>query len=114
LHDITATPNTEQLNAREQLTKLVLASNFLTNSKFSSGNVSNADTDFFLADKKMNQSQTLLNGVITQMNYNEMKTHKINNKKSQIWRIIVERNVKSSSKVDRHVADLCKKHKIQI
>ena len=112
---MTASLNQEQLNAREQLTRLVLASNFLTNSKFSSGsNVLNADTDFFLADKKMNQSQTLLNGVITQMSYNEMKTHKINIKKSQIWRIIVEANVRSSNKVDRHVASVCKKHKLRI
>ena len=113
MHDPSLTPNAEQTAAREQLTRLVLASNFL-NSKHNSNNMVNADTDFFLADKKMNQSQTLLNGVVSQMHYNDMKTQKIKLKRQQIWRIIVEGNVKSASKVDKHIANICKQYKIKI
>lgn len=109
--DPTATLNAEQTNAREQLTKLVLSSNF-QNSKLNNG--FNVDTNFFLADKKMNQSQTLLNGVISQMNYNDIKTQKIKLKKPQIWRIIAEGNVNSYKKVDKHIANVCKEHKFKI
>ncbi len=120
LNDPNIIPNLDQINARETLIKLIITSNFLSFKLFN--NISNSSDylnlntspDSFFTDKKLSQSQTLLSGVITQMNYNDMKKQKIQIKNSQIWQIIIENNVKNSYKVDKHIAYVCKKYKLKI
>ena len=75
----------------------------------------NADTDFFLADKKMNQSQSLVNSVVSQMHYNDMKTQKIKHKKAQIWQSLISTSCrKEPNQNDKHIASLLKHHKFRI
>ena len=113
LHDPSEKPTNEQQNAREQLTKLMLSSNFM--SKLNSSAMLNADTDFFLADKKMNQSQSLVSSVVSQMHYNDMKTQKIKHKKAQIWQFLVDSSErKETNKFEKHIADVLKHHKFKI
>lgn len=75
----------------------------------------NADTDFFLADKKMNQSQSLVSSVVSQMHYNDMKTQKIRHKKEQIWRCLVDSSERmETNKYEKHIASVLKHHKFKI
>ena len=114
LHDPTYVPSIEQTNARDTLSRLVLASNFQMLKAAGTNSGTAPEADIFLAEKKMTESQTLLHGVITQMNYNDMKKQKIRMRNKQIWRILIECNAKSSSRLDKHIANVCKKYKIKI
>lgn len=113
MHDASEKPTNEQQNAREQLTKLVLSSNFMA--KLNSSAMLNADTDFFLADKKMNQSQSLVSSVVSQMHYNDMKTQKIKHKQEQIWQCLVDSSERmETNKFEKHIAGVLRHHKFKI
>jgi hypothetical protein len=58
------------------------------------------------------QTKILLNNLLTQTNYNDLKKQKLREMRKQLLNEIVNACVSSSTNKEKHVEDLCKKHKI--
>jgi hypothetical protein len=58
------------------------------------------------------QSRALLNNMISQMSYNDLKKQKIKQTKNLIWSQFMDNCIQSLNDPQTHINNLCKQHKI--
>lgn len=95
----------EQQVARETVSKAVFNFNQTqaTSKRLSNGNSNSSNEQ---------QSKSLLNNMISQMSYNDLKKQKIKETKNSIWSQFMGNCKESMNDPQAHVINLCKKHKI--
>ncbi len=99
-------PTPEQAVARECISKAVFTFNQTqaTGKRQTSSNTTNNGSE--------HQSKSLLNNMISQMSYNDLKKQKIKQTRNEIWTQFMENCVHSMHDPQTHIMNLCKQHKI--
>jgi leucine-rich repeat-containing protein 49 len=103
--------STQSLKTTSQITGNTLDEATNTNTKSHAPNNSSSSNSL-PQSSSLKCSKVLLDEILTQMNYNDLKKQQINQSKSQIWSSLMNSCMRSSTDPQTHVASLCKEHKI--